>query len=87
MISSAKTILKRVDQPNELREFPKGKFKPVDLGGVSFKFSRRYPGCATTRSDAALVWNIFQTGLLSATKIINRSRVCSAALHAALRTG
>lgn len=43
MISS-KTILKRFDAPDEIREFPKGKFEIVHIGGMTIGRATYRPG-------------------------------------------
>ena len=41
---SMQTILKRFDIPDELREFPKGKFELVHLGGMTIGRASYQPG-------------------------------------------
>jgi len=44
MSFSTKVILKRFDAPDELREFPKGKFEFVNLGGMTIGRATYEPG-------------------------------------------
>ena len=44
MIPSSDPILKRFDAPDEIREFPKGKFELVHLGGMTIGRAIYEPG-------------------------------------------
>ena len=44
MTLSSETILKRFEAPDELREFPKGKFEIVHLGGMTIGRATYQPG-------------------------------------------
>lgn len=44
MTSSIRTILKRFDAPDEIREFPKGKFETITLGGMTIGRATYQPG-------------------------------------------
>lgn len=44
MSLSTQTILKRFEAPDELREFPKGKFELVEIGGMTIGRATYQPG-------------------------------------------
>ena len=44
MSPSTETILKRFETPDELREFPKGKFELVEIGGMTIGRATYQPG-------------------------------------------
>ncbi len=44
MTLNTKTILKRFETPDEIREFPKGKFELVHLGGMTIGRATYQPG-------------------------------------------
>lgn len=44
MTTDAKTILKRFETPDEIREFPKGKFETIMLGGMTIGRATYEPG-------------------------------------------
>ena len=44
MTVSTQTILKRFDAPDEIREFPKGKFEIVHVGGMTIGRATYQPG-------------------------------------------
>ena len=44
MTSSTQAILKRFDTPDEIREFPKGKFETVTLGPMTIGRATYQPG-------------------------------------------
>ena len=44
MTPSTQTILKRFEAPDELREFPKGKFELVEIGGMTIGRATYQPG-------------------------------------------
>jgi len=44
MSASLETVLRRFDQPDEVRDFPKGKFELVRIGGMTIGRASYQPG-------------------------------------------
>lgn len=58
---NADVILKRFERPDELREFPKGKFEIVHIGGMTVGRATYYPGWKWSEDVGAALGSAFCT--------------------------